>query len=138
VTRDEALKIVADARAAGKLADLSGAILSGADLSGVKSDFYAVLNSCPNEVPGLRKSLIEGKVDGTTYTGECACLVGTIANVRQCHHSELKELRPNSERPAERWFLAILEGHTPENNPVAKITLEWIDEWMSATSPSLS
>jgi len=34
VTRDEALKIVADARAAGKLADLSGADLSGADLTG--------------------------------------------------------------------------------------------------------
>jgi hypothetical protein len=33
--------------------------------------------------------------------------------------------------PAERWFLAIKSGDTPETNPVAKITLEWIDEFLA-------
>jgi len=125
-------------------ADLRGADLSGADLSGAKiseeqlrsakldairDDFWAVLSAVPNEVAGLRLALVEGRINGSQYQGECACLVGTVAKVRGCAYDAMPELQPNDMRASERWFLAILQGHTPANNPIAKITLEWLDEW---------
>jgi len=59
VTRDEALKIIADARVAGKLADLSGAYLSGADLSGADlSD--AVLSGADLSGADLRGADLRG------------------------------------------------------------------------------
>jgi hypothetical protein len=112
-------------------ANLSGANLSGANLSGIREDFLAILRTVPLEVPGLRKAIIDGKVDGSTYTGECACLVGTIANVRHCSPYEMPDLTPNSSRPAERFFLAIDIGDTPETNQVSAMALNWIDEFLA-------
>jgi hypothetical protein len=40
-------------------------------------------------------------------------------------------LEPDPARPAERWFLAIRPGNTPENHAVAKITEGWIREWIA-------
>jgi hypothetical protein len=125
-------------------ADLGGADLGGANLRGanlrdanlrdanltpIRDDFWAVLCSAPAEVAGLRKALIEGRVDGSTYEGDCACLVGTLANVRQCNYAAIPGLAPNGDRPAERFFLAIKEGDTPETSEPAKIAVEWIDEF---------
>jgi hypothetical protein len=45
---------------------------------------------------------------------------------------EVPSLSPDYNRPAERWFLGILGGHTPENSQIAKITSEWIQEWAAA------
>lgn len=110
-------------------ADLFGANLSGANLSGAKDDLWAVLLSAPREINALLTALREGKVDGSFYSGECACLVGTIANARHCAVEALPDgLKPDSNRPAERWFLAINRGKTPENDPTVKITVEWIEE----------
>ncbi len=89
----------------------------------------------PGEVPGLLTALREGRIDGSTYHGECACLVGTIANERHCHFRKIPGLFPDSTRPAERFFLAILRGDTPTTNPVAAIVEGWITEWI-ATNPS--
>jgi Pentapeptide repeats (8 copies) len=121
-------------------ADLSGADLSGADLSGadlswatldpIKADFWMILLSAPFEVAGLRLALIEGRVDGSTYEGDCACLVGTIANVRHASYKELG-IKPDSTRAAERWFMGIKKGDTPETNQVSKITVKWLDEFTS-------
>ena len=111
-----------------KGAYLEGAYLKGAYLEGVKDDFFEVLDSQPNEVPGLLAALNAGKVDGSTYQGECACLVGTLANVKGCAYTAL-DVRPDSNRPAEIWFLNINPGMTPDNNGFAAITKEWIDEW---------
>ena len=113
-----------------RFADLSGADLSRANLSEIKSDYFKVLSVAKNEVPSLYKHLVDGLVDGSTYEGKCACLVGTIANTMEEDHKSLSiDLRPDSERPAERWFLAIMKGDTPENNPVAAITKEWTEEF---------
>jgi len=111
-------------------ANLSDADLSRANLSPIRDDLYKVLASAPAEVPGLLLALREGRVDGSTYHGSCACLVGTLANVRGCSYGELG-FEPDSSRPAERWFLAITEGSTPDKNPVAKITEGWIVDWLA-------
>jgi hypothetical protein len=109
---------------------LSDAYLRGANLSPIKTDFFDVLLRAPREVPALRAALMAGGVDGSTYEGECACLVGTIANARHANHRELGAgLKPDSSRPAERFFLAIRKGDTPDTNGAAKIAVEWIDEF---------
>ena len=118
--------------------NLSGSDLSGSDLQPIRDDIWAVLSSAPAEVEGLRLALIEGRVNGSTYTGECACLVGTIANVRGCGIEKLPLLRQNSRRPAERFFLGIAKGDTPSNNPVSKMVLEWVDQWLENMKSAFS
>jgi Pentapeptide repeats (8 copies) len=111
---------------------LRGANLSGANLSQFKSDIFDVLLRAPNEVKGLKQSLLDGKVDGSVYEGDCACLVGTLANIRQCDYKLIGNgISPDASRPAEQWFMLIKKGDTPETNNVSKITVEWIDEFLS-------
>ena len=115
-------------------ADLMWANLMEANLTEARDDFLLVINTSPNEVAALRKSLINGRVDGSTYQGECACLVGTIANAQSCSYDCVPGLEPNSSRPAERFFLAIRRGDTPERNPYSALAVQWIDEWVAAQS----
>jgi hypothetical protein len=112
-------------------ADLQGADLQGADLISIRDDLWAVLSAAPAEVDGLLLALNEGRVDGSTYEGLCACLVGTIANVCGKRYDELPQLVPNSRRPAEMFFLGIKQGDTGETNPRVKIAAEWITEWLA-------
>ena len=117
-------------------ADLSGAYLRDADLSGayltpIRDDIWAVLSSAPSEVPALIAALKEGRVDGSTYEGECACLVGTIANVRHTEIQSLGDLKPNSSRPAERFFLGISRGDKPETNQASALAVEWCEAWLN-------
>jgi len=114
-----------------KGAYLKGANLKGADLDPIKQDLYQILELAQNEVPGLLLALKGGRVDGSTYSGSCACLVGTIANIRQENPHQLADITPDADRPAERWFMAIRRGDTPENNVVSAITVTWIEEWLS-------
>jgi hypothetical protein len=129
-----------------KGADLEGADLEGADLGGadleyanlrgaktdtIKEDFFKVLSVAKNEALALYENLCTGKVNGSVYQGECACLVGTIANVRKENYYKLAiDLKPDSSRPIERWFLAIGTGDTPQSSPVSAITAEWMREFM--------
>jgi hypothetical protein len=112
-------------------ADLSDAYLSGADLTPVRDDLWAVLSSAPREVPALIAALKAGRVDGSTYEGECSCLVGTIATARNSAIGDLGSLKPNSSRPVERFFLSINRGDTPETNQFSKMALEWSEEWLA-------
>ena len=112
-------------------ANLRGADLRGADLAPIRDDLYAVLSAAPLEVPALIAALKAGKVNGSTYSGDCACLVGTIANARGCEKDDLVTIEPDSDRPAERWFMNIHPGDTPEKSHVAKLTVEWVDEFLA-------
>ncbi|MBR8073522.1 pentapeptide repeat-containing protein, partial [Burkholderia cenocepacia] len=112
-------------------ADLRGANLSGADLLPIKADFIEVISQAPREVPALIEALKAGRVDGSTYSGECACLVGTIANARgvDVDSAELG-IPKDASRPVERFFIAIRKGDTPETNGAAKLALEWAETWL--------
>jgi hypothetical protein len=109
-------------------ADFSGANLGDANMNGIKRDLWRVLSQAPNEINGLRQALLEGRIDGDAYRGECASLIGTIANVRGCDLNEVG-ISPSPNRPAELWFLAIEPGDTPSSSPIAEMTLRWIDEF---------
>ena len=116
--------------------NLRGSNLGEADLREIKSDFFAAMDSVPYEVEGLKSAVVEGRIDGSSYTGSCCCFVGTVANLRGCNYTEIPDLVPDSQRPTERWFLAIKPGDKPENSQVSAITLGWIDEWQKARRPS--
>ena len=113
-------------------ADLTDADLTRADLLRFKSDLWRVLLIAKKEIPHLKKSLIEGKVNGSKYDGECACLKGTLENSakeRQCTIYKDNQLVQSVFEPSEQWFLQIREGQTPETSNVVKLTLEWIEEF---------
>src|SRR5882672_3953833 len=112
-------------------ADLIDADLTGANLTGARDDFRKILDLARPEVTGLLLAIREGRVDGSCYEGECACLVGTIGNLRGVAFDHLDGIRPDSARPAERLFMAISPGHVPAINPVAKIVEGWIVEWQA-------
>src|SRR4051812_38650117 len=111
-------------------ADLRGADLRGADLTPIRDDIWAVLSAAPAEVSALIDALKNGRVDGSTYEGACACLVGTLANARQTHYQNLGTVKPNSSRPAECFFMGIHKGDTPETNQFSRLALEWSQEWL--------
>ena len=114
-------------------ADLSGANLSEAnlreaDLRIIRADIYDILLHAIPETPALLNAVQRGRINGSVYQGECACLVGTIANIRGVSYSTIDR---DSERPAERWFLGIQEGDTPETSAISDITAGWIREFIS-------
>ena len=119
---------------------LEAANLAGANLADAKNDFWEILLRTPHEIAGLRLALVDGRVDGSTYEGPCACLVGTIANVCGKSYRDMAGVKPDSARPAERWFLAIRKNDTPETSQISRITVEWLDEFVAllalATTPA--
>jgi hypothetical protein len=88
----------------------------------------------PNELEALRLAIIEGRINGSTYSGDCACLAGTLAKARgltQYAGADITNgitFHAESSSPRERFFTAIRPGGTPEKNPVAKLALVWVDE----------
>jgi hypothetical protein len=105
----------------------------------VRRDLWAVLDGAPAEVPALRAALVAGEVDGRTYHGRCACLIGTIANARGCDPEEVVELQA-ALSPAEDWFWLIYPGDVPGENGEgpcrAAAAVRWIDEWTRANAVS--
>ena len=113
-------------------ADLSDADLNGADLRSFKSCLWMTLTENKTEVPALAESLRNGRVDGSQYEGECACLVGTIANARCVDYNKIHH---NASDPSEQWFSMIREGDKPGDDTgggfAAEMALEWIEEWQA-------
>jgi hypothetical protein len=111
---------------------LAGADLVGARLDPFKHDLWVVLSTLPGEVAGLREALIAGRVDGSTYSGACACLLGTMANLRGTGGEDLAAcgLERDAFRPIERFFLPIRPGDTPGTDEFVRLAVAWIDEWL--------
>jgi len=117
-------------------ANLRDANLGGADLGEFRTDLIAEILKLPDELENLRDQLIAGKISGSTYTGECACLAGTIAKHRglttissgDVMSDNAVKFQVDSSSPREKWFLNVQKGDTPETSQIAKITLGWIEE----------
>ena len=116
-------------------ANLSGANLSRANLSRAnlrlfKADMWMTLIQNRAEVSALIAALREGRVDGSHYQGDCACLVGTIANAKSVVYETIEH---NSNNPAERWFMMISKGDKPGDDTgggfAAGKALEWALEF---------
>lgn len=96
----------------------------------IRADFFDMIQPFQKERVGLRAALVEGRIEGTLYGGECCCLVGTIAKLgNHPNFDTIPNLAPDQTRPAELFAVAIHEGDTPENNPVSKQLIAWIDEF---------
>jgi len=80
--------------------------------------------------------LIAGTVDGSAYSGECACLAGTLARAHGIINYQggdigvapLVDFHAASSSPRELFFTAIRKGDTPETNAASKIALAWTEE----------
>ena len=117
-------------------ADLGGADLGDANLRAIRNDLWDVLLRAIPEVAGLQKALRDGRVDGSTYTGECACLVGTIANIRGVDHRTIDYRDPS--RPIEVFFASIRKGDAPGNSQPAQIVDGWISEFQAFIAPPVA
>jgi hypothetical protein len=112
------------------------------DLAAVKEDFLSVVSKLPGEVPYLRLAVIEGRIDGSVYYGECACLKGTLARKAVGFTFKLPAGRWSyiqfalgircgiAESLAEQFFYHIGEGDTPATNPYSAVVLDWLDEFL--------
>jgi hypothetical protein len=103
-----------------------------------RDDVWSILDHAVKEVPGLLLALQEGRIDGSQYSGECRCLIGTTANLRGTGYAEMPgikatwtELSWHGMRPAEHWCLKIEAGDTPDNNEYAAAVEDWILEWLA-------
>jgi hypothetical protein len=125
-------------------ANLYGANLRGANLRGIpisklpvdyvnkaSRDILFILDHLKSEVPYLREKLLAGEVDGSQYVGDCACLVGSLANADKTSVDNVCEMIPfyskGTHNPGEDWFLKIDKGDTPETNEFAAHVLKLID-----------
>ena len=121
---------LADANLAGAyLADAKG--VTDEQLRPIKADLWMILSMARHEVPALIDALRKARVDGSTYEGECACLVGTLENAGA---SALPHV-PTS--PAERWFAAISKGDRPGDDSAggfaSQKALDWTLEYCRMT-----
>ena len=117
-------------------ANLRGANLRGANLSGANEktlpqdyinqcsrDILFILGCLKKEVPALKQMLIDGKVNGSQYEGECACLIGSLANAdggmdKIC--AAIPFYGKGTHNYGEMFFLNIKKGDTPETNWFSK------------------
>jgi hypothetical protein len=100
----------------------------GKKIDAIQADHALLLAlATPDEVAALRAALVAGKIDGHLYEGECACLVGTIEKSRT-----EKTIVRDSHRLAEKWYMAISKGHTPETSTHAQLAVEWIDAFVES------
>jgi len=112
----------------------TGADLSGAKLRRAKEDFLREVLKMPGELEFLRDAIRNGKINGSVYEGECACLAGTLSKATGKSWSIFKDDSPiaiDASSPRERFFMGIAEGDTPETNPISAIALEWTNKAIS-------
>ena len=124
-------------------ADLHGANLYGADLEKLPTDYINqcsrdilfILHCLKSEVPALKEALIAGKVDGSQYEGECACLVGTLGKTvggvtKVCETIPFYE--KGTHNYGEMFFINIKKGDTPETNQFSAHAVKLCDMVLNA------
>jgi uncharacterized protein YjbI with pentapeptide repeats len=117
-------------------ANLTRANLTRANLTPIKNDIFLVLLNAIPEIAFLKQNIIEGKIDGSVYEGDCACLNGTLYNGATKINGANEEIVKgnlikcrNASRPAERFFIAIKKGDTPSTSQHSQLALQWVEEF---------
>jgi hypothetical protein len=108
----------------------------------IRQDLFSILDQAPNEVAALRQTMVDGRINGSAYSGECACLAGTIAKIHGCTVNKLEGelgIETSSSRPAEDWFIPIRKDDKPLPTDTEEWATEgvfrlswavaWLDEW---------
>ena len=101
--------------------------IDGEPIAGAFADMSSKFTRLAAELPDLIAAIKGGKINGAVYEGECCCLVGTAEKSAKRLGVACPVAR-DSNSPAERWFLAIPPGHTPENNGFAREALRIAEE----------
>ena len=77
-----------------------------------------MLSYLKSEVPALKQSLLDGKVNGSQYEGDCACLIGSLAISSKNTTNNICSIIPyytmGLHNLGEQLFFQIKEGDTPE------------------------
>jgi hypothetical protein len=100
----------------------------------IEADHRKILAAAPDEVAGLLAAIRAGKINGKLYDGECRCLVGTLEKIRGCEMNEV--VLRNQYRPAEKFYMAIGQGHTPKNNSFSRYAEQWCVEFLAEKGAS--
>lgn len=93
-----------------------------------QADLEDVLRENRDIASGFRERIVAGKVDGTSYTGECCCVLGHFSQERRVPHNMTPGWKPYN--PIEQFINNIREGDTPENSPWSAKLLEWTDGFL--------
>jgi len=107
--------------------NLEGATLTGADLSDAQLEYTNLHEANLDEIRADLGALLDGA------PGKASDLLAALRA-----GDDLPELDCDAARPIARWLLPLENGHTPGNDPIAKITEGWIVEWIAAHSHSAS
>ncbi len=78
-------------------------------------------------------TLYRGLMDGRQYGSieSCGCFLGSAAKKARLSVDDFCKklgIKKNADSPAEKWFMGVSVGDTPENNYAAKKGVEWIEE----------
>ena len=109
------------------------------------SDVLSLETSCKEDVQAKAKKMDRdeaafvaqqlrlGLLDGSTYgaVDSCGCFLGTAARAAGKTVSEYCQfhgIKKDGSSPAEKWFMDVSIGDTPENNYAAQKGVEWIEE----------
>ncbi len=96
-------------------------------------DILFIFQCLKKELPAFKKKLLAGEIDGSQYSGECACLVGTFAKIegndddvdKTC--AAIPFYEKGTHNMGETFFLNIRKGDTPETNAFSKHVLKLIE-----------
>ncbi len=85
-------------------------------------DMLFIMEHLKGEVPELKKKLLSGEIDGSSYEdGSCVCLVGSLGRAA-C--SLVPFYEKGIHNPGEQWFLQIREGDKPSDNGFSRHAVE--------------
>ena len=103
-----------------------------------EKEMIEVLKKCSiEELLEIQKIIEVGKINGSTYTGENACLIGSIANIRKVDYRKMEGIYPDHLSPMEEFFKQIRPKDTPKNNIFSAIALLWIKKHIRSTRAEL-
>lgn len=95
-------------------------------MSSPKQDLFSLLNSVPDRFDAVRAAICQGRINGLypreSLATRCGCIKAHLGV--ETSYEERSDI--------EYYILGVRTGDTPENSPVMKNVLKWVDEWSLA------